>query len=251
MEKKYHFTYKTINTVNSKYYYGVHSTDNLNDNYKGTGKALKSAFKKYGKNSFIVEIIEFYDSRFIASEAEKHLITNADLNNPMCYNLNPGGDNCSGGHSESTKLKISAKSSGKNNGMFGKKHSQTTRNKLAGFKNRRHTIETKKLLSEARIGIKHSEETKRKIGLAHKGKTGSVFSHSEEAKNKISLAHKGEKSYRYDFRNIEGTNIKTGEICIFKSKSEAAKIVNGTSSNIGKACDGIYSKSSGYYWKYV
>lgn len=41
--KKYHYFYKITNTINNKYYYGVHSTDNLNDGYMGSGTVIRMA----------------------------------------------------------------------------------------------------------------------------------------------------------------------------------------------------------------
>ena len=49
--------YKTVNLVNGKYYIGVHKTDNPYDDYIGSGKLIKRAIKKYGKDSFHKEII--------------------------------------------------------------------------------------------------------------------------------------------------------------------------------------------------
>ena len=37
-EKQYHFIYKTTNIITERYYYGMHSTDNLEDGYLGSGK---------------------------------------------------------------------------------------------------------------------------------------------------------------------------------------------------------------------
>jgi len=60
------------------------------------------------------------------------------------------------------------------------KISKALKGKCGGW----HTLpETKELISKANIGkhfIKHTEETKRKMSLAHKGKnTGSIYSHKE------------------------------------------------------------------------
>lgn len=63
----------------------------------------------------------------------------------------------------------------------------------------KHSEETKRKISESRMGIKnwnygkkHSEETKRKIGEAHKGKKRPPY--SEEWKRKISETTKKEKN---------------------------------------------------------
>lgn len=55
----YHIVYLTTNLVNNKIYIGVHSTYDLNDDYLGSGFALKKAINKYGKEKFKREIL-FY-----------------------------------------------------------------------------------------------------------------------------------------------------------------------------------------------
>ncbi len=49
--------YKTTNLVNSKFYIGVHKTENPEDDYLGSGKLIKRAIEKYGADSFHKEII--------------------------------------------------------------------------------------------------------------------------------------------------------------------------------------------------
>jgi len=37
---KFYYLYKIVNNINGKYYYGVHSTDDLEDGYAGSGKII-------------------------------------------------------------------------------------------------------------------------------------------------------------------------------------------------------------------
>lgn len=55
-EKKYHFIYKTIDTRNENFYIGMHSSDNLNDGYLGSGKRIRNIKQKHGKDVLKLEI---------------------------------------------------------------------------------------------------------------------------------------------------------------------------------------------------
>lgn len=46
---KSHLIYKITNLINNKIYIGYHSTNDIHDNYFGSGVALNKAIKKYGK----------------------------------------------------------------------------------------------------------------------------------------------------------------------------------------------------------
>jgi group I intron endonuclease len=89
--KKYHFIYKTTNLKNGKFYVGMHSTNNLNDGYLGSGKRLKRSIKKYGVENFKLEILEFFDSRELLVEREKQLVNEELLKDTNCMNLKTGG----------------------------------------------------------------------------------------------------------------------------------------------------------------
>ena len=89
--KKYHIVYKTTNIVNNKIYVGMHSTNNLNDNYIGSGKILKKAIKKYGKDKFVCEIMYLYKARDEARKKEADIVTTEFCNRLDTYNLVEGG----------------------------------------------------------------------------------------------------------------------------------------------------------------
>lgn len=73
-EYKYHIIYKTTNLINGKIYVGMHSTDNLNDGYLGSGWILKQAIKKYGKENFKREVLLVLSNRKEAREVEALLV---------------------------------------------------------------------------------------------------------------------------------------------------------------------------------
>jgi len=96
MEHKYHYFYKITNLLNNHFYYGIHSTDNLNDGYFGSGQRLKMAIKLYGRENFKKEILKFFDSREKLSEYEALIVNENCIADRECYNMAIGGDkrNC-------------------------------------------------------------------------------------------------------------------------------------------------------------
>lgn len=91
--KKYHFVYKITNLINQKYYIGVHSTDNLDDGYMGSGTAIKNAIEKYGIENFKREIIEVVGSAEEKWLAEIKHVTLEVVRDENSYNMAPGGKN--------------------------------------------------------------------------------------------------------------------------------------------------------------
>lgn len=91
--KKYHFVYKVTNLINQKYYIGVHSTDNLEDGYMGSGTAIKNAIQKYGIENFKREILEFVQTTEEKWLAEIKHVTLDVVHDEDSYNMAPGGKN--------------------------------------------------------------------------------------------------------------------------------------------------------------
>jgi group I intron endonuclease len=91
-EKKYHYIYKTTNLKNGKYYVGMHSTDNLEDGYMGSGKRLRRSLNKHGKENFKFEILEFLPNRVSLREREKELVNEELVKDDTSMNIKLGGD---------------------------------------------------------------------------------------------------------------------------------------------------------------
>ena len=89
--RKHHIIYKTTCTITGRWYIGMHSTDDLNDEYLGSGRRIISSIKKHGKGKHIREILEHCDSRQAASDRETELITPEVRADPQCMNCGPGG----------------------------------------------------------------------------------------------------------------------------------------------------------------
>ena len=87
--KKY-FIYKIINTVNNRYYIGVHYAYDMSDNYYGSGPLIKAALIKYGKEAFKKEILWETDNRDEAYLKEEEFVIPYS-NDKLSYNLKVGG----------------------------------------------------------------------------------------------------------------------------------------------------------------
>lgn len=79
--------YKTTNKINGKYYIGTHKTKNPNDNYLGSGVALKRAIQKYGEENFIKEVLFVFDNPDAMYAKEKEIVEIGE----HTYNLMEGG----------------------------------------------------------------------------------------------------------------------------------------------------------------
>lgn len=152
------YIYIVENNINNKRYIGK-KTGKFDKNYYGSGIIVRQAIQKYGKDEFSVRILEYCDSQEILNDREKHFIQTL---NPE-YNIASGGD---GGHVLKyadknyvkeiyTRRSITMSNTWKN--ISKEKRQEWGRN-----------ISIKRKGSNGRIGIRHSEETKKKISESNK-----------------------------------------------------------------------------------
>ncbi len=89
---KYNYIYKTTNLINNKIYIGVHSTNNLNDGYLGSGKLLNRSINVHGKENFKKEILRQYPTSEIAYKVENKIVNLKFVKDQNTYNTKIGGD---------------------------------------------------------------------------------------------------------------------------------------------------------------
>ena len=83
--------YKITNKINGRYYIGRHRTNNVNDSYMGSGKAITNAIKKYGTENFTKEIIAESWNETDLWELEKLIVNDKIVKDPKSYNMAYGG----------------------------------------------------------------------------------------------------------------------------------------------------------------
>ena len=128
----FYLIYKTINTIDGKYYIGCHQTNSLNDEYYGSGKHLIRAIKKYGIESFERKILFIFDNKEDMFNKERELVNENLVKDSKSYNLKIGG-------------------SGGNPGIIG------------AFSGRKHSNETKEKQRQAALQQVTTDNKRRKL----------------------------------------------------------------------------------------
>lgn len=162
-EKQYHYIYKTTCIVNGKYYIGMHSTDNLEDGYMGSGKRLRRSLNKHGKENFKFEILEFLPDRVSLKEREKELVNEELIKDSLSMNIKVGGEG--GFVDEEHKIKFLISSQiGRNLGIekirFLSKNEDWVLNRNLKIK---EGLKKSNFNHNTFLNKQHSEETKKKM----------------------------------------------------------------------------------------
>lgn len=181
--------YSIINLINGKRYVGSavnlesRKTSHWSALRKGYGNdKFQKAWNKYGENNFKFEVIEHCPKELLIEREQYWIDCYQSYKSDKGYNI------CmiAGSKLGSKVNKETYKGNGHN-----------------GYK---HTLETKKKMSDARKGIKYSEQTIKKMSLAKMGKQRSPehirksiigrqgYKHSDETKRKISEGNIGKNN---------------------------------------------------------
>ena len=207
MTKIYFTVYQTNNLINGKIYIGVHKTKNLWDSYLGSGEYLIYAIEKYGRTNFKKEIICWFEDENSAYLKESELVNQEFVNRKDTYNIKLGG---LGGWNKNsnlyrwmTNIKTLKQYQFKEGQMIPKGFkkgrpptSQETKirisNKNKGRKVSKQSIQKNLDSKRKNNTLKLSEETKKKISIAKKGRPNGHLGmkRSDETKRKMSLSRK-------------------------------------------------------------
>jgi hypothetical protein len=181
----------------------MHSTDNLDDDYLGSGKYLRRSLNKHGVENHTKEILEYLPNRSSLKERERELVNEKLILDKFCMNLQPGGGGgfCNEEHRKKCILAWRTAGIKKliwlafNDLKWKEEHSQKIKKVLQN-----EEIREKIRIGAAKSfkGKHHTEEFKIKLGLIN------------------SIKQKGEKNSQYGTcwitNNKENKKIKNEEI---------------------------------------
>lgn len=87
----HYIIYQITNKINGKIYIGKHKTEDINDNYMGSGKHLKHAQRKYGIENFEKTILCECESEEEMNQKERELVNEEFVARNDTYNIALGG----------------------------------------------------------------------------------------------------------------------------------------------------------------
>ena len=272
----YGFIYITTNMINGMRYLGQKSFDDNNKwkKYLGSGKVLKNAIKKYGKQNFHRNIVCFCYSPEELNETEYALSIFLNVvEDDGWYNLCYGGEvpigyvvtdearnKMSKAHkarwTDELRQELREKISGEGNPFYGKHHTDDTKNKLSEIRsipvvqlglNGEYIAEFKSGREACEMtGVDETTINGCCCGKAHCKSGGGflwVYKKDYNPDDNVLYDHNGLRpvvqldklgNFIAEYNTIKDASIKTG--------------VNN--SNITMCCQGDYKHAGGYVWIY-
>lgn len=146
----------------------MHSTDNMDDGYLGSGIRLNRSVKKHGRENHVRVILEdcSKQGRKFLRKREKEIVDGKLINDFLCMNLMKGG-----GYGEATMLRISQGQRRRTVSIEEKQRRSLTaiererKKRVQGYK---VSEAAKQKISEAQKGRKRSEKTRQRMSEAAK-----------------------------------------------------------------------------------
>jgi group I intron endonuclease len=231
--------YKTTNLINGKIYIGKDKHNN--DKYLGSGKILKQAIVKYGKDNFVKEVIEECENEKTWLEREVYWI-NYFNSIKEGYNIalgGNGGDTISNNpqkkeiYERKRKTESDKPTDEKENRI--KKISESMKNKWneTRLNNPTFILERNKKISESQKGVPkpieqiNKQKENKRINGTSKGEKNSMFGkhHTDKTKKILSELKLGSKrsddSIRKQKESIKNREIITCPHCNLSAKKSA------------------------------
>ena len=190
----YYIVYKTTNLLNNMIYIGSHQTEDLNDGYLGSGKHLKRAMQKYGRENFKFEILYSFSTKEEMFSKEREIVNESFVKDPLTYNLKIGG-------------------SGGNPGIVG------------AFKGRRHTEETKDKIRKFALTQVVTEERRKKISENNWARKD-PDAHKEHMRNIAKMPRSIDHNKKVAEANLGKILVNNGSIAKRISKKELKEYQN-------------------------
>lgn len=174
----HHYLYEVTNKLNGKIYIGVHSTENLDDGYMGSGRVIQRAIKKHGAENFTKTILETFLTKEAMFAREKEVVTESFLTRKDVYNLRRGGNGGFDHINNNVPLRIDKNQ--KANRRLREEYSDQLsewgqRGGRSAFE--KHGL-NKKWFQAGRtsmLGKTHTPETKQRMSVAHYGKHDGIL----------------------------------------------------------------------------
>jgi group I intron endonuclease len=251
--------YVHTNKTNDKKYVG--QTCIKPEKRWNSGKGYKDnqyfwkAIQKYGWDGFEHEIIASNLTKEEADNFERLLIKELDtINQSKGYNLQDGGSHGKPSELSRENIRKAAQKRneneewhrkqseshiglqvGENNGMYGKKHSEDSKQKMR----------------EASLGKHPSEETLGKMRSSHLGEKNVMFGkhHTDETKSKISDANKGSNNGRA--KKVNQYSLNDMFIQTWTTMKEAGSTLGIPHQNIARCCRTGKGTAGGFKWGYA
>lgn len=168
----YGYIYKITNNITGLSYIGKHKYDKpiLDEKYITSGTLINKSIRKYGFDSFTRELIDTAESSSELNDKEIYYIDKFNTRVPNGYNLTRGGD-----------------------GVV--EPSLEVREKMAYWKGKQQSAETKRKRSDSLKKVVHTEEWVNKIRLANNGTKPSEYT--------IKRSIEVNKNYRWYTNGVE------------------------------------------------